>query len=79
MQFQSDILDKHVIVPSSEELSGIGVAYGAGIALGIYDRKTIFSRMETTTYTPHMQEVERRMKYDGWRAAVGKALKESCD
>ena len=79
MQFQSDILDKHVIVPSSEELSGIGVAYGAGIALGIYDRKTIFSRMETTTYTPHMQEAERRMKYDGWRAAVGKALKESCD
>ena len=35
--------------------------------------------MEATTYTPHMQEAERRMKYDGWRAAVGKALKESCD
>lgn len=74
MQFQSDILDKRVIVPASEELSGIGVAYGAGIALGIYDRQTIFSRMKTVTYIPQMEEEKRREKYDGWCAAVKKTL-----
>ena len=39
MQFQSDIAHVTVQVPSSEELSGIGVAYAAGIAAGIYNKK----------------------------------------
>ena len=33
MQFQSDILGADVLVPDAEELSGIGAAYAAGIAM----------------------------------------------
>ena len=29
MQFQSDILNRKVLVPDAEELSGIGAAYAA--------------------------------------------------
>ena len=36
MQFQSDMLRCPVLVPEAEELSCVGVAYAAGMALGMY-------------------------------------------
>ena len=50
MQFQSDIADVTVQVPSAEELSGIGAAYAAGIAAGIFDREKVFSQMTRTNF-----------------------------
>lgn len=38
MQFQSDMLSIPVAVPKNEELSGIGAAYAAGFALGLWDQ-----------------------------------------
>lgn len=73
MQFQSDILGIRVLVPDAEELSGIGAAYAAGLALGIYD-KSIFSRMKRKGFGPEMNADVREKKYAGWKAAVGKAL-----
>ncbi|MFT4008139.1 MAG: FGGY-family carbohydrate kinase, partial [Lacrimispora sp.] len=73
MQFQSDILNIRVLVPDAEELSGIGAAYAAGLALGIYDR-SIFSNMQRKEFEPGMEEQVRDTKYNGWKAAVGKAL-----
>lgn len=73
MQFQSDILDIQVMVPDAEELSGIGAAYAAGMALGIYGQD-IFSRMQRSGFSPRMNAKTRQMKYAGWKAAVGKAL-----
>ena len=70
MQFQSDILNGDVLVPQAEELSGIGAAYAAGIAMGIYNMD-LFSKMERKTYSPEMQEEVRERKYQGWKEAVG--------
>ena len=70
MQFQSDMLGIDVQVPKAEELSGIGAAFAAGLGLGIYDKKQIFSRMTRTAYHPRMQEEERDRKYQGWKDAV---------
>jgi len=70
MQFQSDILGFPVIVPVSEELSGIGCAYLAGIALGIYDREEIFTRVKHKHYTPTMSEKSKAYKLNGWKAAI---------
>lgn len=70
MQFQSDMLDIPVQVPSAEELSGIGVAYGAGLALGIYERDALFARMDRKKFQPTMAEEVRLEKYKGWKAAV---------
>lgn len=69
MQFQSDMLNIPVSIPESEELSGIGVAYAAGLATGIFD-KNVFGRMSRNCYTPVMEEEERNKKYRGWQDAV---------
>ena len=70
MQFQSDILGGNVLVPDAEELSGIGVAYAAGIAMGIYTMD-LFKLMKRKTYSKEMDENLREKKYIGWSKAVG--------
>ncbi len=74
MQFQSDLLGIPVQVPEAEELSGIGAAYAAGIALGVYDRSEIFDGMARSAYSPAMDPAVRAEKYAGWKQAVEKAL-----
>ncbi len=74
MQFQSDIAHVTVQVPSSEELSGIGAAYAAGIAAGIYNEKEVLNKMTRTRFTPQMQSEERAQKYAGWKNAVEQVL-----
>lgn len=74
MQFQSDILNLPVLVPEAEELSAIGAAYAAGIALGVFDEKTLFNRMKRTEFTPEMSSQRRVEKYRGWQAAVAQVL-----
>ncbi|MEG1847731.1 MAG: glycerol kinase [Lachnospiraceae bacterium] len=74
MQFQSDLLDIPVQVPEAEELSGIGAAYAAGIAMGIYDRETLFARMQRTAFKGQMKEEVRHIRYKGWQDAVGHVL-----
>ncbi len=69
MQFQSDLLNIPVCVPEAVELSGIGAAYAAGIATGVYG-KTVLDQMEGTTFYPQMDAVERGKKYAGWLDAV---------
>lgn len=73
MQFQSDILQTVVRVPAQEELSGIGSAYMAGLALGIWD-ESVFERGESTLYVPAMDEQKRDEKYTGWQMAVHSVL-----
>ena len=74
MQFQSDIADVTVQVPSAEELSGIGAAYAAGIAAGIFDREKVFSQMTRTIFSPEMEPEVRNEKYHGWKKAVKQVL-----
>lgn len=69
MQFQSDILGSEVLVPEAEELSGIGVAYAAGIAMGIYDID-IFENMGRILWEPKMKDGIRNKKYTGWIESV---------
>lgn len=69
MQFQSDILKAEVFVPDSEELSGIGAAYAAGLALHIYTEE-VFDRIKRRSYQSEMEDERREKKYAGWKAAV---------
>ena len=73
MQFQSDIAEAAVQVPDSEELSGIGPAYAAGLALGVWD-ESIFNKLKRVKYEPNMDGALRDRKYEGWKAAVGTIL-----
>lgn len=74
MQFQSDIAKVNVQVPSAEELSGIGAAYAAGIAVGMYERDEVFAKMSRTKFEPRMDMEECEEKYAGWKAAVAQVL-----
>jgi glycerol kinase len=74
MQFQSDMAQIPVQVPSEEELSGIGAAYAAGVAVGIYQLDTVFDGMKRRAFSPDMDADDRNKKYVGWKEAVNKAL-----
>ncbi len=74
MQFQSDMAKVNVQVPEAEELSGIGAAYAAGLAVGVYEKETLFGRMNRTKYEPKMADTVRDEKYQGWKDAVSKVL-----
>ncbi len=76
MQFQCDMLEIPVQVPQAEELSGIGAAYMAGIALGIYNKNNLFDKMKRTKFEPAMSKILREEKYAGWKDAVRMVLKK---
>lgn len=73
MQFQSDIAKVTVQVPDSEELSGIGPAYAAGLAMGIWGDE-IFKKLNRRKYEPEMGSKVREVKYAGWKEAVNTVL-----
>lgn len=69
MQFQSDIAGCEVSVSETEELSGTGVAFMAGMKLGLWD-KEIFDTIKRRHVLPQMAEDVRRQKYEGYQKAV---------
>ncbi len=74
MQFQSDILGTELAVPKAEELSGIGAAYMAGIAMGLWDER-VFAHLDRRIYRPDMSETVRQSKILGWKRAVEMIIK----
>ena len=72
MQLQSDLLNIRVRVPEAEELSGIGAAYAAGLAAGLYGQ-AVFERLGRTSYDPQMTAEIRKKKMAGWQDSVNRA------
>ena len=76
MQFQADLLNMPVIRAYTTETTGLGAAYLAGLALGIWkdidELRTLWH--EGVRYEPQMSEADRTRLYDGWQAAVSKVL-----
>lgn len=74
MQFQSDILNIPVQVPDAEELSAMGPAYAAGIAMGFYDQEKLFAGLNRTRFAPAMADDVRQQKYAGWKESIQMVL-----
>lgn len=74
MQFQSDLLNLPLKVPKDAELSGMGAAYMAGIAAGIYSESILTEDKTLMRFNPSMDETKRSNKIDGWHKAVKTAL-----
>ena len=51
MQFLSDISRIPILVPETEELSGIGAAYSVGLKLGFYNND-VFNNIRRKKYLP---------------------------
>jgi glycerol kinase len=76
MQFQSDILDKNVNMPTIRETTALGAAYLAGLSVGFWsDQEEIISCHKIAKiYYPNMGEDERNAKYDKWKKAIEKSM-----
>ena len=72
MQFQSDMSRAAIRVPKAEELSAMGVAFLAGMGVGLYDESILHRDRVKTSYEPKMDVDTRNAKYDGWKQAVSK-------
>jgi glycerol kinase len=69
MQFQSDMADVSVEISEVAELSGIGAAYMAGIAAGIY-KSDIMNQIKRTHFISSMDSTVRDRKYNGWKKSI---------
>lgn len=76
MQFQSDILDIHVITPVINETTSLGAAYAAGVGAGVYgSEKEIEKYIKVAKiYKPHMAEERRKEALKYWKKAVERSL-----
>lgn len=71
MQFQSDILEVHVVRPKVIETTALGAAYLAGIAVGFYQKQNLSSNQSIDTQFEPKMKLERREKLlKGWKKAV---------
>ena len=57
-------------VSETEELSGTGAGYMAGLALGIWEEESVFENIGRICYTPAMTHETRTRKVNGWRKSV---------
>ncbi len=74
MQIQSDFCRLPVKVPRETELSGMGAAFMAAIAQGIYSEDILQNEAVARIFSPVMDEDKCRQKLDGWHRAVNAAL-----
>lgn len=75
MQFQSDILGTRVERPEVREVTALGAAYLAGLAVGFWsDLEEVRSKaVIEREFCPGIETVERNYRYDGWKKAVARA------
>ena len=77
MQFQADILNTSVLRPVYTEATALGAAYLAGLAVGFWKQTDELAegRKPDRTFEPSIDEAKRGGLIDGWKNAVGAALK----
>lgn len=76
MQFQADILGVPVDRPKIREITALGAAYLAGLAVGIWDTKEelMKSWQLDTRFEPMMDTGKSAALYKGWQKAVKRAM-----
>jgi glycerol kinase len=72
MQFQADILRRPVVRAHNEELSAIGAAWLAGLAMGRWSSHAEIASMacQSERFTPAMPVATAKALYAGWTEAV---------
>jgi glycerol kinase len=76
MQFQADINDAPVVRPRQLELTAVGAAYAAGLAVGVYRSldDIVAHARESRRFTPDMTPQERLRLIASWEKAVERSL-----
>jgi glycerol kinase len=75
MQFQADILGRHVVRPVNTETTALGAAFAAGLAVDYWSKKDIGKVWHVErVYKPSMKTEERDSLYSKWGEAVARSL-----
>ncbi len=76
MQFQADLLKVEVIVPRITEITALGAAYAAGLAVGFWSGTEELKAKWAiaTTFQPAMDEALHKKGCAGWKKAVQRTL-----
>jgi glycerol kinase len=76
MQFQADITGVEVVRPKVTETTSLGVAYLAGLGVGIWSNLSELSSMWTSemTFNPSMSEDERKRLLARWKEALKRSM-----
>ncbi|MGB5445226.1 MAG: glycerol kinase GlpK [Psychromonas sp.] len=72
MQFQSDVLNARVLRPALTEVTALGAAYLAGLAVGYWDNIDELSGKAVIEhqFEPDQDDAKRQKRYRGWVRAV---------
>lgn len=75
-QFQSDMLGVPVLRPRVAEITALGAAYLAGLAVGFWESRAQIAGLRQTErrFQPQMEEAVRERLYRGWRDAVAATI-----
>jgi len=76
MQFQADMLQVPVVLPTIAETTSLGAAYAAGLAVGFWaDLEDLRIQWNVQkTWEPRMSADQRDELFAGWRKAVDRTL-----
>ncbi|MCD6360616.1 MAG: glycerol kinase, partial [Armatimonadetes bacterium] len=76
MQFQADILGVNVVRPIVKEITALGAAYLAGLAVDYWSSIEEIVKLWKLekTFTPKMDEGLREKLYQGWKEAVKRSF-----
>jgi glycerol kinase len=72
MQFQADILDRPVVLPTIKETTSLGAAYAAGLAVGFFSSVDALRGhwSAENVWKPFMDPANREQMYKQWKKAV---------
>ncbi|MCK5218247.1 glycerol kinase, partial [bacterium] len=75
-QFQADILGTEVIRPNVTELTALGAAYLAGLAVGFWSgpREIKKTWKKDRSFKPQISRTDALRLYQGWRNAIRRTL-----
>jgi glycerol kinase len=76
MQFQADILDRPVVAPPIAEISALGAAYAAGLAVGFWSGLEELKSLDRTgrRWDPDMDDATRAAGIARWHKGVERTL-----
>jgi glycerol kinase len=76
LQFLADMLNVEVQRPACIETSALGVAYLAGLQIGLYQSLEEIAQLwkVSSRFVPGMGGSEREGLYEGWKQAVRRVV-----
>ncbi len=75
MQFQADMVGCPVLTSTASDVSALGAAYLAGLALGVWHNLHEIDQLSRPRgrFEPRLSETDRAARYAGWQEAVARA------